>query len=1286
MQVASYLVPSLTILWGVLAPLTAAAQNAGSDTPKNPADFRELVLARANPDSLATDYGGAWSNIYQYLIPARFIDRHLYEEALLKLASTDGHGCEAAKERQAILACEANIAADVALSLTAFAENVLFRRDAVAFAESITATDPGRLIDTLLNLAHDEWTHGLITEAEAAVHRAAAIIVDRPESANHERRMRLAVLKALLADAHLDDGSALAALSEAINAALSKGTRSAEADPRGHLSDLVTLHLRGRFCPNCGRPVAEPVKRWLTAACQNPGPVEMLQILAASRGTFSAAEMQACARRYIQNAAKEIAAMGGQIPARADDVGKARLWALSRAIDSLFEQPKILKFLREADPRRQAAMPMKEVFDAVVNDDYGQHGEELAIARVFEQGSWHYENGGLHNAARITLEYLVQYQKRITEQQQIVNPRTIRQARVIVSALARLAALQLAAGDRAAAARSLDDASAIAQAKLREEWDGGGERAILAMRDLSDALRLIAQTRHELIAPARFAENAAGGDALFRAMQAAITGETALTLEIAQQRRVLSTPRLAGLKREHKRAASEASRMAEFEKAYAAFNYDQTLTRVRREAEARRDQVAAELGELPGPPAQTAAEIEPVALADARSHLAKNEALVLLRVGNHSLDGFLLDRDGRTLVWRSPVRQDELEALVRSLRTGADMVDGKAPKFPVADAARLHEIIFGPIKARLGAYRKLIMLGDGPLQSLPYGILLTGAPANPPNSAQEFRAAALPWLVRTHAIALVPSVRNLVAQRSGADASRASRPFLGVGNPQLASMGADQRNIDMKSVFGGSKGGLADVAVLRNLASLPETEDELRYIAKVLNADPEDIIVGPAANETALKALPLTNYRIITFATHGALAGEVAGTSEPGLVLTPPPLATAEDDGFLGLSEIASLKLDADLIILSACNTGTSDGRPRAESLSGLARGFFNAGARGLLVTHWTIPSESAVKTTTGLVAARARDPGMDWADALREATLAIIDREGPPDWAHPSYWGAYVAVGVRPAASADAQQTNERSQTTEPRAAPTSERSKAATAAQDFPDAVLAAAQSLTADCRAIDQPANSPAQFVRSVRFAGGTAYVIDTQHLGCMAYCGTAGCVIEIWAHIDGAWKNTFSENVRSWRLTEHADQPALHLALHGSACGRIGAETCRKTLTYRDGGWRQARSEAMKQATIGETSPTLPPTDAGEYPCSAEPALKSVRADTSVNITFQNRSKGPISTYWLDYSGRRILYQRLAGGASYTQQTFVTHPWVLVDDRGRCRKIIMPGAALRIVTNP
>jgi CHAT domain-containing protein len=1002
-------VGGLAILWVVLAAPSAVAQSAAADEPKSREAFEKLVLERANPTSLATDVGGAWGNIYQYLAPARFLDRRLYEQALLQVTPPKGYGgCEGIKERHAALACEANGAADAASSLTLFAEAVLFRRDAVAFAERIAASDPAPLIDTLLRLAHDEWTHGSITDAETAVNRAAALLGGRPDLVSKERRMRLAVLRARLADAHLDDGAALAALSEGISVMLSKDAQAAVADPG--LSDLVTLHLRGRFCPSCGRPVAEPVKRWLAARG------DILGILSASRGTFSAAEIRAHARRYIKGSERAIAEAHGRrlLPARTDHVATARMWALSSLIGGE-QQLTMLEFLREPDRRRQATMPMKEVFDAIVNDEFGQFGAELAISDAFEDASWHYENAGLRNAARMTLEYLVQYQKGITEKNQIVNPQTIRRARVFVTALARLAALQLAAGDRAAAAKSLDDAGAIAQARLREEWEHDGERAILAMRDLAQPLQLIARTRHELVAPARFAENPAGADALFRAMQAAITGETGLTLEIAKRRRLLSTPRLAELRREHLRAAAEASRMAEFENRYAAFNYDQALTRLRQEAEAQRDRLAAELGTLVPPSAQLVPEIEPVPLADARAELAEGEALILLRVGSHNLDGFLLDRDGRTLAWRSAVRGEEIETLVGSLRAGADMVTGRPPEFPVRDAVRLHEIVFGPVKGRLGAYRKLIILGDGPLQSLPYGILLTGLPAALPKSAAEFRAAALPWLVRSHAVALVPSVRSLVAQRSGASASRAPRPFLGVGNPQLASAGSGERRIDVTSVFAGSKSGLADIALLRRLASLPDTEDELREIARVLSAGPDAIVVGPAATEAAVKALPLSQYRIVAFATHGALAGEVAGTSEPGLVLTPPAQATPEDDGFLSLSEVSGLKLDADLVILSACNTGTSDGRPRAESLSGLARGFFHAGARSLLVTHWTIPSDSAVKSTTGLMAARSRDPRLDWADALRAATLAIIDRDGPPEWAHPTYWGAYVAVGVLP-------------------------------------------------------------------------------------------------------------------------------------------------------------------------------------------------------------------------------------------------------------------------------
>ena len=96
----------------------------------------------------------------------------------------------------------------------------------------------------------------------------------------------------------------------------------------------------------------------------------------------------------------------------------------------------------------------------------------------------------------------------------------------------------------------------------------------------------------------------------------------------------------------------------------------------------------------------------------------------------------------------------------------------------------------------------------------------------------------------------------------------------------------------------------------------------------------------------------LANYRVLHFATHGALSGEISGGAEPGLILNPPQTPTERDDGYLSASEIAGLKLDADWVILSACNTAAGNAE-NAEALSGLARSFLYAGARTLLVSHW---------------------------------------------------------------------------------------------------------------------------------------------------------------------------------------------------------------------------------------------------------------------------------------------------------------------------------------------
>ena len=102
--------------------------------------------------------------------------------------------------------------------------------------------------------------------------------------------------------------------------------------------------------------------------------------------------------------------------------------------------------------------------------------------------------------------------------------------------------------------------------------------------------------------------------------------------------------------------------------------------------------------------------------------------------------------------------------------------------------------------------------------------------------------------------------------------------------------------------------------------------------------------------------MPLADYRVVYFATHGLVAGDVKGLAEPSLALTLPQPPSDIDNGLLTASEVAQLKLDADWVVLSACNTVAGD-KPGAEAMSGLARAFFYAGARALLVSHWSVAS-----------------------------------------------------------------------------------------------------------------------------------------------------------------------------------------------------------------------------------------------------------------------------------------------------------------------------------------
>jgi len=299
-------------------------------------------------------------------------------------------------------------------------------------------------------------------------------------------------------------------------------------------------------------------------------------------------------------------------------------------------------------------------------------------------------------------------------------------------------------------------------------------------------------------------------------------------------------------------------------------------------------------------------------------------------------------------------------------------------------------------------------------------------------------AAQTRWLIRNHPITILPAVSSLSALRRLSHPSAASKPLVGFANPLLegpdrsyTSLAREARErqvctdhttlhsvalISTRTDVGQVvlRGGVAEVAQLRSLSPLPETATELCTFAASLGAAPTDVRLGARATEREVKALSasgaLAQARIVYFATHGALAGQVTANAEPGLVLTPPATASADDDGYLAASEIATLKLDADWVILSACNTAAA-GAQSAEALSGLARAFFYAGARALLVSHWEVYSDATTVLAVSTAQALARDPSLGRAEALRRAMLAMIDGN-KAEYAHPSYWAPFVVVG----------------------------------------------------------------------------------------------------------------------------------------------------------------------------------------------------------------------------------------------------------------------------------
>jgi CHAT domain-containing protein/Tfp pilus assembly protein PilF len=389
----------------------------------------------------------------------------------------------------------------------------------------------------------------------------------------------------------------------------------------------------------------------------------------------------------------------------------------------------------------------------------------------------------------------------------------------------------------------------------------------------------------------------------------------------------------------------------------------------------------------------------PLPLGAARAKLNAGEMLISVVIGTNSAFLFAVGQSGAELK-RLETDSDRLNRDVDALREMLDPQRNTEMKsFDVSQAHALYQRTLGRA-SQIGEVNSILFVPDGAFLSLPIGVLVQA------DAAAGADYSSVSWLVRKYVLTVLPSV-SMIATIGSPTSHRADRrPFVGIGNPLLEGSDPKAALPSLKSLF---RGPFADVDAVRLLPPLPETARELEELARYRRASAEDLFLGNRATETIVKGADLARYRLVAFATHGLLAGDVRGLVEPALVLTPPAKASTADDGLLTASEIARLKLDADWVVLSACNTASGD-RSGTEGLSGIAKAFIYAGSRALLVSHWKVVSESALKSTTGIFAAMDADASANKAEALQRSQIAAI-KDGTGR-SHPLYWAPFVLVG----------------------------------------------------------------------------------------------------------------------------------------------------------------------------------------------------------------------------------------------------------------------------------
>ncbi|MDP3285201.1 MAG: CHAT domain-containing protein, partial [Desulfobacterales bacterium] len=446
---------------------------------------------------------------------------------------------------------------------------------------------------------------------------------------------------------------------------------------------------------------------------------------------------------------------------------------------------------------------------------------------------------------------------------------------------------------------------------------------------------------------------------------------------------------------------------------------------------------------------------KPVSAQDIQGVLRSGEALLSIYTINDKTFVWAIPRQGKILFHAAPLGRKELKKIVTDLREPLDAnptTIGDIPDFDTALAYHLYTELLKPVAEGWTSASDLIVVNSGPLGQIPLSLLPT-EPVNPEVEKDLLfsRYRSVPWLIRKVSVISVPSVSSLVSLRTVPAGDPKRKAFIGFGDPifnrtqlaqtpsQTASAAAFQNEekgtapliasrgvkVQVRGIRISEKGNLDKQDIvssqLSQLQRLPDTAEEIKSIAQVLNADmARDVFLDREATEHRIKTTDLTDRKIIAFATHALVPGDLDGLDQPALALSSPEITGEQEDGLLTMGEILKLKLNADWVILSACNTAASQGAGQ-EALSGFGRAFFYAGTRSLLVSLWPVETTSAKKLVMGIFEAQKTDGSLSRSQALRKSMLHLIDNEHLVDpitgkivasYAHPLFWAPFNIVG----------------------------------------------------------------------------------------------------------------------------------------------------------------------------------------------------------------------------------------------------------------------------------